>query len=65
LVGKKVFEVKNRSVFREKDIEAAIKLASANATSKVEAIGAKTGLLRKKDWTDKRWKKLSIEKISL
>ncbi len=65
LVGKKMFRVKNRSVFREKDIETAIKLASANATSKVEAIGAKTGLLHKKDLSDKRWKKLSIEKISL
>lgn len=65
LVNKKAFKVKNRSVFREKDIEAAIKLASANATSKVETIGAKTGLLYKKNLTDRRWKKLSIEKISL
>ncbi|MDP2856217.1 MAG: carbohydrate kinase family protein [bacterium] len=65
LINKKAFKVKNRSVFREKDIEAAIKLASANATSKVEAIGAKTGLLYKKDLANQRWKKLPIEKISL
>lgn len=65
LVNKKAFKVKNRSVFREKDIEMAIRLASANATSKVEAIGAKTGLLHKKDLSNRRWKRLPIEKIYL
>jgi ribokinase len=65
LITKQVIKVKNRSVFREKDIETAIKLASVNATSVVEAIGAKAGILRRKDLTDKRWQKLPIEKIAL
>jgi len=65
LITKQVIKVKNRSVFREKDVETAIKLGSANATSVVEAIGAKAGILRKKDLTNKRWQNLPIEKIAL
>lgn len=44
------------------DIDYAIKIGSANATSKVEHIGAKTGLLREKDIKDPRWGKLEIKK---
>ena len=45
-----------------KNIKYAIKLGSANATSKVEGIGAKYGLLTKKQFeTQKRWKKLFIK----
>ncbi|MEK7174743.1 MAG: carbohydrate kinase family protein [Patescibacteria group bacterium] len=44
------------------DIERAIKLASANATSVVESIGAKTGILTKDNFeNDTRWKDLRIE----
>ncbi len=40
----------------------AARLASANATSNVEQIGAETGILTKKDYeTNKRWKNLEIK----
>jgi len=43
------------------DIEYAIKLGSANATSKVEGIGAKYGLLTQRQFErDQRWKNLRI-----
>ncbi|MBI4993985.1 carbohydrate kinase family protein [Candidatus Wolfebacteria bacterium] len=43
------------------NIEYAIRLASANATSVVEHIGAKAGILTKKDFEkNKRWKNLKI-----
>ncbi|HNW96223.1 MAG TPA: carbohydrate kinase family protein [Candidatus Paceibacterota bacterium] len=64
-VGKKLKKVGNRSVFEEKDIEEAIKLGSANATSVVEHVGAQTGILRKDDFKDKRWDDLSIKKIEI
>jgi sugar/nucleoside kinase (ribokinase family) len=54
-----------RDEFSDADIEFAIKLGSANGTSKVEHMGAKGGLLYKKDLKDKRWKNLKIKKISI
>lgn len=45
-----------------RDVEYAIKLGSANATSKVEHLGAKGGLLYKEDFNSPRWKKLQIQK---
>ncbi len=43
------------------NIERAIKLASANATSVVEAVGAKTGILSKKIFENEaRWRELKI-----
>ena len=47
------------------DIDYAIKIGSANATSKVENMGAKAGLLYQKDLNNPRWKKLEIEKEQL
>lgn len=46
------------------NIEYAIQLGSANATSKLESIGAKGGLLKKNELIYK-WGKLRIEKIKL
>ncbi len=44
------------------NIERAIKLASANATSVVESVGAKTGILSKDIFeNDSRWKELDIK----
>ncbi len=48
------------------NIEYAIKLGSANATSVVEKIGAKEGILTKKEFEkNKRWKYLKIKAVSL
>lgn len=52
--------------FSPEDIEYAIRLASANATSVIEKIGATEGVLNKKDFSsDARWKnlKISVKKI--
>jgi len=38
------------AVIRGKDIPYAIQLATANATSTIQSIGAKTGLLKKGEW---------------
>ncbi len=46
-------------------IEEAIRLGTANATSVVEYVGAKEGILTKQDFRDKRWKKLEINKKPL
>lgn len=47
-----------------KDITRAIRLGSANATSKVEGMGAKYGLLTRQQFdTKRRWKVLSISTI--
>lgn len=47
--------------FSKEAIMYAVKLASANATSKVENMGAKGGLLTKRQFEkDERWKKLKI-----
>ena len=46
------------------NIEYAIRLGSANATSVIEKIGAKEGILTKKEFeNDKRWKNLAIKTI--
>lgn len=47
------------------DIQYAIRLAGANAASVVEHIGAKKGILRQKDFTQRRWKKLAIKEASI
>jgi len=48
--------------FSKKDIEYAIRLGSANATSVVEAMGAEPGILTKKQFgTNKRWKNLAVK----
>lgn len=45
------------------DMERAIRLGSANATSKVEGMGAKYGLLTRIQFEkDKRWKKLDVRR---
>lgn len=52
--------------FPPKAIEYAIKLGSANATAKVEGVGAKHGLLTKKEFEkDRRWRRLPIKVIGL
>lgn len=52
-------------LIRTGKIEEAIRLGSANATSIVEYLGAKNGILTKQDFKDKRWKRLKIVKRSL
>lgn len=48
--------------FTPSDLQLAIRLGSANATSNVEQVGAQTGILTKKEFeTQARWKKLKIE----
>jgi ribokinase len=54
-----------RSIFEEEKIEKAIKVGSANGTSVVEYVGAKTGILTKKQLQEKRWKNLPIKKYIL
>ena len=47
-------------------VEYAIRLGSANATSMVESIGAKSGILTQKEFEkDHRWQKLSIKVVRL
>lgn len=59
------YEKKNKlpnKIFPPQAIEYAIRLASANATSVVEHIGAQEGILAKRDFEkDRRWKKIRIE----
>jgi len=48
------------------DIEYAIRLGSANATSVVEHIGAQTGILNRREFEEnRRWQKLPIHKKSV
>jgi sugar/nucleoside kinase (ribokinase family) len=48
------------------NVEYAIRLGSANATSVIEYIGAKKGILAKKDFEkNKRWKELKIKKLKI
>ncbi|MCX8016073.1 MAG: carbohydrate kinase family protein [Patescibacteria group bacterium] len=54
-----------RSIFQDEKIKEAIKVGSANGTSVVEYVGAKTGILYKKDLGNKRWKKLPLKIFSL
>jgi len=52
--------------FTDKDIEYAIRLGSANATSIVEYLGAKNGILTKSEFLEnKRWRNLKIVKSKL
>jgi sugar/nucleoside kinase (ribokinase family) len=52
-------------IFKAEDLEYAVRLGSANATSVVEYIGAKTGIISKKDFqSNSRWQNLSIKRIS-
>lgn len=59
------YEKKNRlpnKTFPPQAIEYAIRLASANATSVVEYVGAQEGILTKKEFEkNRRWKKINIE----
>lgn len=43
-------------------VKEGLRVASANATSNIEIIGAKTGLLTLRQLNDKRWRKLPIER---
>ena len=45
----------------KRDIHHALRLASANATSVVESVGAHLGALRKGQIDDKRWKYLDLD----
>lgn len=51
---------KNISSATPEDIKYAIRLATANATSVVEKIGATEGTLTKKSFTDPRWSRLNL-----
>ncbi len=48
-------------LLQKEDIHHALRLAAANATSVIEAIGAEPGILRKKDLTRKRWQYLNLD----
>jgi len=50
-------------LMQRNDIEYAIQLATANATSCVQKIGAKNGLLKKGEWG--KWPKVKVKKIKL
>ena len=57
----KTNEACEKGVSARKNIEYAIRLGSANATSMVESLGAKTGILTFKQFkTERRWKILKI-----
>ena len=49
-----------KTEWTEKDIAEAIRVATANATSVVEHLGAEKGILRHRDLADSRWKKLPV-----
>jgi len=48
-------------LIQKSDISFALRMASANATSVVESIGAATGALTKKQFGDRRWKYLDLD----
>ncbi|KKU94120.1 MAG: PfkB family kinase, nonfunctional [Candidatus Jorgensenbacteria bacterium GW2011_GWA1_48_13] len=48
-------------LIQKKDVWRALRLANANATSVVEAVGAEEGILRKKDLSAKRWQYLDMD----
>lgn len=50
-------------IIEKNDIEYAIQLGTANATSKVQCIGAKNGLLKKGEWGE--WERVKVNKISV
>jgi len=47
-------------LLQKNDIEYAIQLATANATSCIQKIGAKNGLLKKDEWGS--WPKVKVRK---
>ena len=55
------------SIMRKpKDVIRAIKLGSANATAKVEGMGAKYGLLTRREFeSEKRWQRLAIKTVKI
>ncbi|TSC82751.1 MAG: hypothetical protein G01um101420_109 [Parcubacteria group bacterium Gr01-1014_20] len=53
-------------IFKEEDIEYAIRLGSANATSNVEEVGAQSGILTRRQFeTQARWKNLSVKTFKI
>ena len=50
-------------LLRKDSLEYALQLATANATSCIQKIGAKNGLLKKGEWGS--WPKVAVEKIAL
>jgi sugar/nucleoside kinase (ribokinase family) len=48
-------------LMQKHDISYALRLASANAASVVEAIGAETAILTKKQFSEKRWRYLDLD----
>lgn len=50
-------------IIEKSDIEYAIQLGTANATSKIQQIGAKKGLLRKGEWGE--WEKIKVKKLKI
>lgn len=50
-------------LMQKSNVKHALRLASANATSKVELMGAKTGLLTKKGFQNPRWRNLKITEV--
>ncbi len=55
-----------RQVFNEEQIKYAIRLGTANATSVIENIGAKSGILKRRQFEkNPRWKKLAIKTIKI
>lgn len=50
-------------IIEKSNIEYAIQLGTANATSKVQQIGAKNGLLKKGEWGE--WEKVKVEKLKI
>lgn len=62
LGNKRIIKKDGRCIFEDKNIEMAIRLGSANATSKVEKISAKAGLLRRGDINEERWLELKVIK---
>ncbi|MDP3725044.1 MAG: carbohydrate kinase family protein [Nanoarchaeota archaeon] len=48
-------------LMEKNDVSYALRLASANATSVVEEVGARDGILTKKKFGDKRWRYLDLD----
>ncbi|MBI4837399.1 MAG: carbohydrate kinase family protein [Candidatus Portnoybacteria bacterium] len=51
------------AIVRGENIESAIQLGTANATSVVQKIGAKNGILKKDEWGE--WKRVEVEKAPI
>lgn len=52
-----------KGICKPANIAYAIRLATANATSNIESIGPKSGILNRSDFQAPRWQKLAIRKI--